>query len=221
MKSLKKLQSVLNYLENQNTEESKYYASVIHEFIVDNESNPRKANIYSFCSNDNVRLALTGVYHDGENKVAVASDGKIMIISKNDYKEEHSGKIMDKYDKEITDCRFPKYRSAFPLMDNARTMRIDEKELANGIKDLRAKVKELGLKKTRLCVHIEDFDVSLDAELLNKTIQFSRGEYNVTEGSHVVEFHNEEYKGVIMPLYKGGMGYSTKIGNNTYYLIRG
>ena len=80
-----------------------------------NERDKKKDNnfIWQFVDVKNVYSCLRGVFHDAENKVAVASDGFKMVVSPKHYDERFAGKVVYK-DGSVTNERFPLYKNVIP-----------------------------------------------------------------------------------------------------------
>lgn len=71
-----------------------------------------KSNLFAICKRAN-HAQLIGVYHDPNYKMAVASDGRILVATKTDYDPKFAGKIVDKYGDEI-ESKFPNWTMVIP-----------------------------------------------------------------------------------------------------------
>lgn len=64
------------------------------------------------------RPDIAGIYHDSENQVAVATDTRVLIVSKKDYNPEYAGHTVTKKGEilgtEERPIRFPKWRDVIP-----------------------------------------------------------------------------------------------------------
>lgn len=72
-----------------------------------------------------------GVFHNGEEKIAMATDGHAILISKPDYKEEYAGKVVDFNEQELNlsipypDYHRVVYQNKFPVdIDRERIKRL-------------------------------------------------------------------------------------------------
>ena len=70
-------------------------------------------NIYRCVSTDEKRYFMTGVYHDKEAELAVATNGRIMIEIRSEYKPEHAGEIMLEDGRKV-EGQFPNWRRVTP-----------------------------------------------------------------------------------------------------------
>lgn len=52
-------------------------------------------NLSKFAGKDTIKPALEGVFHDPEEKCAVASNSKILVWDKHQYDESHKGEIIE------------------------------------------------------------------------------------------------------------------------------
>lgn len=125
MKSIEKLQRVVNAIRDVRGQENeatvKFACNLINEFLIDNETAPKgKADLFDICKRtDKFRPAMTGVFHDAEHEMAVATDAQILVATKADYNPEFAGKIVDKYGNEIP-ARFPNWMSIIPSPEKQR-----------------------------------------------------------------------------------------------------
>lgn len=89
-------------------------AVYLQQFIVLNTPADRYGfKIYDWISKDAVRPNYCGVYHDEEVQMAVATDTRVLVASKNDYRQECAGKII-KRDGDEQRGRFPDWNRVFP-----------------------------------------------------------------------------------------------------------
>ena len=93
--------------------------------MVDNEPAPKKGefNIWDFVSNDPIRPTMTGVFHDKENKMAVATDAHMLVADRASYDEsnvEPNGHrwAIDKYGKFI-EGMYVTWKSVVPEKEKA------------------------------------------------------------------------------------------------------
>ena len=61
----------------------------LHEFMVDNEPTPKKGefNIWDWTLDDEVRPIMRGVFHDSDEKVAVATNSHLLVVDSECYDE--------------------------------------------------------------------------------------------------------------------------------------
>ena len=86
MKNLDLISEAIGYIERIDTESclKELAISRMKQFVLLNTPTQKggKVKIYDWVSKDNYRTQMCGVYHDAENKVAVASDTHALITSK-------------------------------------------------------------------------------------------------------------------------------------------
>lgn len=152
MKSEQKLGKAMAMLNNlmQSSEGTAHQKmqeiqNLIHEFLTDNTIvKGVKRNIWDACAKDELRRAITGVYHD-ESGYAVACDGRIMIASKSEYNEHFKGKILDRYGKEI-EGRYPNWQAVLPNVEgDEEVMLPSEDDIARMGKEFAAYKKAMNL----------------------------------------------------------------------------
>lgn len=94
----------------------------------------KKINLFDYVATGDEavqRPFLAGVFMDKEDKVAVASDGHVIIISKSDYKPTKAKfGIIDKKGKSIESGEYVNYRSAIQLKGESTVIKLyDEKTI--------------------------------------------------------------------------------------------
>ncbi len=72
-----------------------------------------KFNIYDYIDPKKKQSCITGVYHDKEHKLAVATDALIMIATSKDYNPSKAGQIIDRFG-EDKQQKYPNYRQILP-----------------------------------------------------------------------------------------------------------
>ena len=70
-------------------------------------------DIYRCVSTDEKRYFMTGVYHDKDAELAVATNGRIMIEIRSAFKPEHAGEIMLEDGRKV-EGQFPNWRRVTP-----------------------------------------------------------------------------------------------------------
>lgn len=116
----------------------------------------KKEDMYRYAAKDDKGIGLIfpttmGVYYDFREKVAVATNGHIVCVSKSAYDPRYErpgmvGVSIDKNGNEIGE-RFVKYRTAIPYYGrHSRTLPINKKEVKGIIKQAKDKAKAQGVK---------------------------------------------------------------------------
>lgn len=128
---------------------------LIHEFMIDHEPTKKNAfNIWDWVANDTLRPVMNGVFHDVENKMAVATNAHILVADAEYYDEskvsgefQSFGRCMpiDKYGNHI-EGRFPNWKEVIPQQTDEWVLRhVDLKELDDYIKKCKAYMKLNGM----------------------------------------------------------------------------
>lgn len=84
---------------------------------------------------NNISISLTGIYHDADNKVAVASDGHVLYASAEAYNAHYAGRVIDTDDREIEDARYPNWKSTIPFEDSQKLVQIDMDSFTTALHD--------------------------------------------------------------------------------------
>lgn len=106
-------------------------------------STTKYANVAAYIGHESLRPQLNGVYHDRDNKVAVASDETIIMVSPSEYIKECAGRIIAKDGKEI-EGRFPDWKSVIQNDDKLTPMvpAMTTEELRDELRQINALLKE-------------------------------------------------------------------------------
>lgn len=95
-----------------------------------------KVNLFKYTSKDDMRPAMTGVFHD--KGFAVASDASILVADKASYDKKKEGKVVDKDGKPIKDVKYPQWRQLFN--DDATKEAFNFAELRDFLASVRAEM---------------------------------------------------------------------------------
>lgn len=165
MESLKKIQEAYNLVCKK--EDLKEVSQLIREFIVDNTTAKLKKGTLSVwnCVGKNAyNDAFQYACMDNENKVAVGTNGTILFINPDEYKdfgEKERYTVIDKYDT-IQGNRYADYERVIPK--DLRTLQIFDKEtITDAIKRAYAYCTLTKTKKDKAIIHIGE-DVWLKAK---------------------------------------------------------
>lgn len=145
---MKNLDLITDAIKAMNEGNNEVAENRLKQFITLNTPrvNGGKFKIYDWCDAKSVYRYAKGVYHDSEAESAVATDTHALIISKNDYDPEHSGKCIDKKGDEVKSYHgdpltYPNWRRVF--YDNRREFKVDREKIAKMLTQERAD-KKLG-----------------------------------------------------------------------------
>lgn len=170
MENFKKIQEAYNKLSEMREFKKIYELSdiadfrakecmnLIREFLVDNDKSRKvKKNdlsVWNFVDNDSDRPIMNNVHYNHEDKVAVASDGRKLLVSHKDYRPIHKiydketeYEVYDKYDNGI-EGRYPNYKRVIPHDKYLTPVTLaSEEEITKRIAEAKAEHKLLGLTK--------------------------------------------------------------------------
>ena len=186
----------------------------IMEFMIDNEPVKKgTVSLWDFTSHDNNRLVMTGVYHDKERKVAVATDGHVLVADKDIYDEnktdntdKFAGRMpVDKYGKFI-DGRYPNWHDVVPEKTNEfKTFHITVKDVDEYIKKCNAFMKLNGFTgryAEKPVYYVKEADAWFNANYLRMFLLASDGEINISDPVHAACYWGPTRTAILMPLYK-------------------
>lgn len=187
----------------------------LHEFIVDNTPTPKGVfNIWDWTVNDPYRPVMSGVFHDKENKVAVATDAHMLVVCKESFDESKvdvdgfyigSGskvityRPIDKYGK-FMDYRFPNWQAVIPPKDGYLQEHVSLEVLDEYLKKCRAFIKLEGYGKRKPIPLYKVGNVWLHAEKLRKFIVASDGKVMVKSNDRPIVYWGEKRTVLLMPM---------------------
>lgn len=114
-------------IEALKTNESKDIKNLITQFLLSNELQKKsKFNPYNYVSKDELRPAITGVFHS--NGYKVATNTHILIAYTDDYNDDLESKIVNKKGA-IIDARYPNWEAVIPTDDNLQYFDLDTSKM--------------------------------------------------------------------------------------------
>ena len=165
-----------------------------------------KVKIYDWVGKENYRPNLMGVYHDAENKVAVASDTHALITSKSDYVECEESHIVAKNGDEVHG-KFPNYKGIMPDTDECLLYDVDRDKIKRILTEYRAE-RKLDKSVEYLAINIgsPDKPYYLSPDNCKLLLQLPDGDFFVNANdynSRMIAYESEDgnYKAVFMPTY--------------------
>jgi hypothetical protein len=222
MKSEKKLQQAIRQLDWVTTlslESQRSCVSevkrLLHEFMVDNERTPKKGefNIWDWVANDELRPVMEGVFHDKENKVAVATNAHMLVVDAASYDESKTDSVgfdsgKQKFDRPINkygeyiDGRFPNYQAVIPQQTDEWTLHhVNLQEFDEYIKKCNAycKMQGWGGKYKPISVY-KVGDVWFHAERLRLMLTATDGDVCVKTPDRPAVYWSSNRTALIMPM---------------------
>ena len=165
-----------------------------------------KVKIYDWVGKENYRPNLMGVYHDAENKVAVASDTHALITSKSDYVECEESHIVAKNGDEVHG-KFPNYKGIMPDTDECLLYDVDRDKIKRILTEYRAE-RKLDKSVEYLAINIgsPDKPYYLSPDNCKLLLQLPDGDFFVNANdynSRMIAYESEDgnYKAVFMPMH--------------------
>ena len=166
-----------------------------------------KVKIYDWVGKENYRPNLMGVYHDAENKVAVATDTHALIVSKSDYVECEESHIVAKNGDEIRG-RYVDYKRVMPDTDECLLYDVDRDKIKRILTEYKAERKlDKSVEYLAINVGATDKPLYLTPGSCKLLLQLPEGDFYVCAGDDYVsrplsyESVDENYKAVFMPTY--------------------
>lgn len=94
-------------------------------------------NEYEFVDSEFLKESLRGIYHDAEEKALVATDARVLFVSKTLYDEEFAGRIVNE-DGELLpdDIKFPRWQAVVPSVTYHEPYEVDMESLAKAVKEM-------------------------------------------------------------------------------------
>lgn len=167
-----------------------------------------KVKIYDWVSKDDCRPQMCGVYHDAENKVAVASDTRALIMSKRDYVECEESHIVAKNGDEAHG-KYPNYKSVMPDTDECLLYDVDRDKIKRILTEFKAERKiDKSVEYLAINIGATDKPLYLTPDNCKLLLQLPDGDFYVFAGDDgyrsrplSYESADDNYKAVFMPLY--------------------
>ena len=210
MKNLDLISEAIKMIERIDTEDVNKELAInrMKQFVLFNTPQPKggKVKIYDWTGKEQYRPNLMGVYHDAENKVAVASDTRALITSKRDYVECEESHIVAKNGDEIRG-RYADYKRVMPDTDECLLFDVDRDKIKRILTEYRAE-RKLDKSVEYLAINIgsPDKPFYLTPGNCKLLLQLPDGDFFVNANdynSRAIAYESEDgnYKAVFMPLY--------------------
>lgn len=211
MTNLDLISEAIGYIERIDTESclKELAISRMKQFALLNTPKPKggKVKIYDWAGKDNYCPVNMGVYHDPENKVAVATDTRALIVSKPDYVECEEPHTVAKNGDEIRGP-FPQYKRVMPDTDNCLLFDVDTDKVARLLTQYRAEHKlDKSVEYKAINVGTKERPLYMALNNCKLLLQLPEGDFFVFADedymSRPVAYESEDgnYKAVFMPMY--------------------
>lgn len=212
MTNLDLISETIKMIERIDTEDVNKELAInrMKQFVLLNTPQPKggKVKIYDWVSKENYRPNLMGVYHDAENKVAVATDTHALIVSKSDYVECEESHIVAKNGDEVHD-KFPNYKGVMPDTDECLLYDVDRDKIKRILTEYKAERKlDKSVEYLAINVGATDKPLYLTPDNCKLLLQLPDGDFYVFAGDDYYksrplsyESADENYKAVFMPTY--------------------
>ena len=211
MNNLDLISEAIGYIERIDTESYLKELAInrMKQFVLLNTPQPKggKVKIYDWVGKDYCASQMCGVYHDAENKVAVASDTHALITSKSDYVECEESHIVAKNGDEIRG-RYVDYKRVMPDTDECLLYDVDRDKIKRILTEYKAERKlDKSVEYLAINVGATDKPLYLTPGSCKLLLQLPEGDFYVCAGDDYVsrplsyESVDENYKAVFMPKY--------------------
>ena len=211
MTNLDLISEAIKMIERIDTEDVNKELAInrMKQFVLLNTPQPKggKVKIYDWVGKENYRPNLMGVYHDAEDKVAVATDTHAIIVSKSDYVECEESHIVAKNGDEIYG-KYPNYKSVMPDTDECLLYDVDRDKIKRILTEYKAERKlDKSVEYLAINVGATDKPLYLTPENCKLLLQLPEGDFFiVADGDYKsrplsYESADENYKAVFMPTY--------------------
>lgn len=210
MKNLDLISEAIKMIERIDTEDVNKELAVnrMKQFVLLNTPQPKggKVKIYDWVSNENLHPNVMGVFHDAENKVAVASNLHAVIVSKRDYVECKESHIVAKNGDEIKG-RYVDYKFVMPDTDEYLLYDVDRDKIKRILTEYRAERKlDKSVEYLAINVGATDKPLYLAPGNCKLLLQLPDGDFFVASGDYVCrpmayESEDGDYKAIFMPLH--------------------
>ena len=211
MTNLDLISEAIGYIERIDTESCLKELAInrMKQFVLLNTPQTKggKVKIYDWVGKDYCASQMCGVYHDAENKVAVASDTRALITSKRDYVECEESHIVAKNGDEIRG-RYVDYKRVMPDTDECLLYDVDRDKIKRILTEYKAERKlDKSVEYLAINVGATDKPLYLTPGSCKLLLQLPEGDFYVCAGDDYVsrplsyESVDENYKAVFMPTY--------------------
>lgn len=211
MKNLDLISEAIKMIERIDTESclKELAISRMKQFVLLNTPKPKggKVKMYDWVAKGNLIPQMCGVYHDAENKVAVASDTHALITSKSDYVGCEESHIVAKNGDEIRG-EYANYKSVMPDTDECMLYDVDRDKIKRILTEYRAERKlDKSVEYLAINVGTTDKPLYLMPENCKLLLQLPEGDFYVFAGDDYMsrplsyESADDNYKAVFMPMY--------------------
>lgn len=165
-----------------------------------------KVKIYDWTGKEQYRPNLMGVFHDAENKVAVATDTHALIVSKSDYVECEESHIVAKNGDEIQG-KYPNYKGVMPDTDDCLMFDVDTEKVKQLLIQYRAERKlDKSVEYAAINVGSKERPLYLTPNNCKLLLQLPEGDFFVCADDYMskalsYESSDGDYKAIFMPSY--------------------
>lgn len=210
MKNLDLISEAIKMIERIDTEDVNKELAVnrMKQFVLLNTPQQKggKVKIYDWVDKEKYRPNLMGVFHDAENKVAVATDTHALIVSKRDYVECEESHIVDKNGDEIQG-RYPDYKRVMPDTDEYLLYDVDRDKIKRILTEYRAERKlDKSIEYLAINIGSTDKPLYLAPENCKLLLQLPDGDFFVSANdynSRAIAYESEDgnYRAIFMPKF--------------------
>lgn len=214
MTNLDLISEAIGYIERIDTESylKELAISRMKQFVLLNTPTQKggKVKIYDWTDKEQYRPNLMGVFHDSENKVAVATDTHALIVSKSDYVECEESHIVAKNGDEIQG-KYPDYKRVMPDTDECLLFDIDRDKIKRILTEYKAERKlDKSVEYNAINVGSPDKPFYLTPDNCKLLLQLPDGDFFIQANSQYGDYNarplsyesaDDNYKAIFMPMH--------------------
>ena len=177
---------------------------LIKQFLLSNQLQSSKFNLYDFCDKDQIRPLFTGVNYS--NGFKAATDGYVLIKLKESYNPDLEGKTIDKKGAEIEGI-YPKYNDVIPDDKYLTYYSLDCDRVIELYQEYKLAKKLDKSHEGYVIIQNVSFRVDLLAKMCRYAKFIGTDQIGLQDSKRAAKFSNNESCGIIMPI---GTSLSTK-----------
>ena len=169
---------------------------LIKQFLLSNQLQSSKFNLYDYCSKEIKRPVMTGINY--ANGFQAATDGFILIKLKESYSPELEGKTIDKKGVKI-DGIYPKYNVVIPDDKYLTYYSIDRDRVLELYQEYKLAKKLDKYHEGYITINGVSFKVDLLAKMCRYAKYIDTDQIGLQDSKRAAKFSNNGSCGIIMP----------------------
>lgn len=179
--------------------------SNLKQFVRANTATPKagKLNLYNWCAKDRLRPIMTGVFHDCEKKVAVATDTHVLVVSADDFREPnsdtdmiescHHGYVICK-NGEYQKGFYPRWENVIPQEPKITPISVDRERIRELLRDDAAAKKSGGRRMIAIRISSERSHAFIDPKYCKLLLTLPQGKFYEHVSKQMSKFVSDDGK---------------------------